>query len=307
MKSLIALFSAVALCIVATGAAVHQRASAHPLVGEPAPSAELSQLAGGAQVPLRGEPAESIAAFQYERAPSCVDCPSTDRQLAELPEALIVSAPLTAPAPATATARGSGWLIGLLFSFGLLGTVATAPRMTDERRGQLRYFPLAAATKIFQGVQVALDASGNAVNASDTAGLRVIGRAEETVDNTGGSAGDLSINVKVGTFKWANSGTQALDPDDKGKICFVEDNTTVAETSTHKVKAGRMVELDDAGASVWVDSAHAQVVPVALTLGSTNGTAGAAADLAALKAETELLSDDFRAVIVILQGQGIVK
>lgn len=183
-------------------------------------------------------------------------------------------------------------------------SAATTSIDTPERSGAVVNLPIAAATAILAGTLVALDSSGNLVNAADTAGLRVIGRAEQEVDNSAGIAGALTANVKRGVFFFANSATAAVDPDDVGKLCYVEDNQTVAETSTHFVKAGRVVEVTADG--VWVDTLFAPVVPVALTVGSTNGAAAAAADLAALKAETELLGDDVRAAITALKSLGIL-
>lgn len=187
----------------------------------------------------------------------------------------------------------------------VLGMAAAAVSIdTPERAGGVFVYPIAAATKIYAGTLVALNATGYLVSASNTAGLRVMGRAEEEVDNSAGADGDLTAAVKAGTFRFANSGTNAVDPDDVGKLCFVEDNQTVSETGTNGVKAGRVVAVETAG--VWVDTHYAPVVPVALVVGSTNGTAAAAADLAALKAETELLGDDTRAAIAALKAQGIL-
>lgn len=47
-------------------------------------------------------------------------------------------------------------------------------------------------------------------------------------------------------------------------------------------------------------------VGAAVTLGSTNGTAAGAADLAALKAEAELIGDDVRALHASLRTRGLV-
>lgn len=176
---------------------------------------------------------------------------------------------------------------------------ATASILTPERSGKVVCLPLAAAVKIFQGTLVALNAAGNAVPAADTAALRVIGRAEEEVDNSDGSAGDLKINVKRGVFRFANSGTAAVDADDKGKMAFVEDDATVAETSTNKIPAGRVIDVDSEG--VWIDTRYASLAPQVVTalaaLTSTNGTAAAAsANLAGLAAEAEKIGDDVRAV-----------
>jgi hypothetical protein len=178
---------------------------------------------------------------------------------------------------------------------------ATTPIDTPTRAGHFVYLPLAAATLIFAGTLVARNADGRAVPASDTAGLRVIGRACETVDNSAGAAGDLSINIEPGIFKFANSATAAVDADDVGKLAVVEDDNTVAETSDNKVAAGRVVEVASDG--VWIDTRYAafglRSVP-ALT--SADGVAAAAADLAALKTEAEKIGDDVRAIHAAIFG-----
>lgn len=194
-------------------------------------------------------------------------------------------------------------------------SAATAAILTPERLGTVVNVPLAADAVIYQGTLVCLDSSGNAVPAADTAALRVIGVAQADADNTDGDAGDVTLNVKRGVFGFANSGDAAVDADDKGKLCVVEDDSTVAETSTNKIPAGRVVDVDDD--YVWVDVAEGPArVPTVITalaaltstnstagaavpgaLTSTNGVAGAAsADLAALAAEAEKIGDDVRAV-----------
>lgn len=182
-----------------------------------------------------------------------------------------------------------------------LCAAATAARNTDTRPGDLLSLPLAAATKIFLGTLVARDSAGRAVPASDTAGLRVVGRAEETVDNSAGAAAALSIEIRLGCFKFTNSGTAAVDADDVGKMAVVEDDQTVAETSTNLVTAGRITAVDSDG--VWVDTRHAFYGPKSLpTLASTNGTFAAAADDAAVKVEGEKVGDDVRALHASLFG-----
>jgi hypothetical protein len=194
---------------------------------------------------------------------------------------------------------------------------ATAAIDTPERSGQVINLPLAAAAVIHAGTLVALDGDGNAIPAANTAGLRVIGRAEEDKDNSAGAAGARTINVKRGVFRFANSATAAVDADDRGKWCYVEDDSTVAETATNKCKAGIVVDVDADG--VWIDTTRASLATSAFTalaaLTSTNGVAAAAsADLAALAAEAEKIGDDARAmhatltdIITALQAAGILK
>lgn len=173
--------------------------------------------------------------------------------------------------------------------------VATAPRNTNRRPGKILKYPVAAATRIFAGTMAALDASGNLVPASDTAALRVVGVAIETIDNSSGAAGDVKCAIERGCFQLANSATEPLDQGDLEKLVFVEDDETVAATSTHKIVAGRVAEVDPDGASVWVEVGFAWPSR-AVTLTSTNGAAAAAADEAALKAEAEKIGDDARAL-----------
>lgn len=132
-----------------------------------------------------------------------------------------------------------------------LALISTAPRNTDERLGQVVAVPM-AAEKIYAGALVAINATGYAANAANTASFAGFGRAEETVDNSGGSAGDLTIDVKRGVFKFANSATNALTQAHVGTIAIVEDNETVASSASNSVKAGLVVEIETDG--VWIDT-----------------------------------------------------
>lgn len=176
---------------------------------------------------------------------------------------------------------------------------ATTEINTPERPGLTTRYPVAAATIIYAGILAALNSSGYLVPASDTAGLRVVGRAEQTVDNSAGAAGALSCDVKEGVFKFSNSAGDAVDANDVGKTCFVEDDHIVCEAgATHKVQAGRVVAVDSDG--VWVDcrSGQAARVPSADTLTAlTFSSTVTQAEAGALR----------NAVLAILQAQGLVK
>lgn len=151
---------------------------------------------------------------------------------------------------------------------------ATAPINTDEiPQGNLLYLPVAAATKIFAGTLAGIDSAGRAVPASDTAGLKVGGLAQETVDNSAGAAGALSINLKKGVFKFDNSATAAIDADDVDKVCYVEDDHTVAESTVNSVVAGIVIGIDAADGKVIVDTRfalHIERLGAALA-GTNNG------------------------------------
>jgi hypothetical protein len=127
------------------------------------------------------------------------------------------------------------------------------PRLTDEREGAVYTAPVAAATKIWQGSLVALNASGNAVPGSVATTLKGFGRAEGTVDNTGGAAGDQTVDVKKGIFRFGNSaGGDLIARADIGNDCYIVDDQTVAKTSASSTRsiAGKIADVDSGG--VWV-------------------------------------------------------
>lgn len=120
---------------------------------------------------------------------------------------------------------------------------------TNDRNTLAKYIerqvrlPLAAATDIPAGVMVATNASGLAVNASDTAGLIVWGRAEHRAKTTDG---DTEVIVSRGAFWYANDGT--IVQADVGTLCTVLDNQTVskAATTANDIGAGYIEEVDSA-------------------------------------------------------------
>ena len=70
-------------------------------------------------------------------------------------------------------------------------------------------FNIAAATTLTVGKLVALDASGNAVAATNSVGTIARGLfvAVETQDNSAGSAGDLQVRCAIGnTYVYAEAG-----------------------------------------------------------------------------------------------------
>lgn len=127
-----------------------------------------------------------------------------------------------------------------------------AGRNTPELTGELRSGGVAAATKIFQGGIVMRNAAGNLTKGATATGLVGVGRAEETVDNTG-SAGAKSVEYKKGVFRFANSSsTDEITAADIGGPAYVVDDQTVAKTSGTNTRsiAGKIEGVDAQG--VWV-------------------------------------------------------
>lgn len=184
----------------------------------------------------------------------------------------------------------------------------TAPYNASEKPGRTTLRPLAATAVIYAGNMVATNASGYALAATDAANLRLDGRAEETIDNSAGAAGDLSIKSRSGVYLYKNSATDPLTIADIGKPCFVEAPDTVAKETTNSLVAGVVHAITDEG--VWVDQLFVDALtPVAsvVDLTSTNGTAAAAsANLAGLAAEAEKIGDDVRAIHAALVARGIL-
>ena len=83
--------------------------------------------------------------------------------------------------------------------------------------------------------------------------LIAFGRAEETVDNAAGAAGDLNVKVRTGVFKWANSSAGDLIANTEiGDTAYIVDDQTVAKTNggATRSRAGKVVFVESDG--VWV-------------------------------------------------------
>jgi len=98
--------------------------------------------------------------------------------------------------------------------------------------------------KIFEGALVSVNSSGYAVNATDASGDIFVGVADETVDNSGGSAGDKEIKVRIGGIVNVDSEFSAAQTN-VTDLVYAYDNHTVssAATMTNDVLVGRVVEV----------------------------------------------------------------
>ena len=134
-------------------------------------------------------------------------------------------------------------------------TALTGARPTPELLGGVYSLPVAAAMLIHQGSLVAISAAGYATKGAVATTLKAFGRAEETVDNSGGAAGDKSVMVKTGIFRWANSAAgDAITTAEIGSDCYIVDDQTVAKTNggNTRSRAGKIVFVDADG--VYVQS-----------------------------------------------------
>lgn len=115
----------------------------------------------------------------------------------------------------------------------------TADRKTTRKEGIIGHHAVKAATTIYQGSLVCIDASGWAVPASDTPGLIFVGVAVSRADNASGANGDIDVQVyRKGLYSFAASG---LTRANEGDAVYVTDDQTV-QTSSANVTCGVLVQ-----------------------------------------------------------------
>lgn len=123
---------------------------------------------------------------------------------------------------------------------------------TNEREAVFRRLAVKDEEIMYAGGMAAISTStGEVEMASDSAGLAVVGRVEEYVDN---SEDGKYCTVKTGCFLFANSATHAVTHASVGACCFVEDDNTVSNNAgSHSIVAGTVFEVCADG--VWVHMA----------------------------------------------------
>jgi hypothetical protein len=114
----------------------------------------------------------------------------------------------------------------------------------------LYQLPVAASTLIYGGTIVASDSSGNAIRGSANNALKIIGRAESQVDNSSGSAGDKTINVRSGVFFFnIGTGSDVISNSNRFAYVYVVDDNTVGLTDAGGTRplAGYVVDVPASG------------------------------------------------------------
>lgn len=147
-----------------------------------------------------------------------------------------------------------GEALAVVSVFGLFGmAAATAEVDTPYRSGDSIDAAVAASVKVWKGSLVALSATGYATPGATATTLVSAGRAEATVDNSSGSAGDETVQIRKGIFRFGNSAAaDEITIAEIGDDCYIVDDQTVAKTdgtSTRSV-AGKVFDVDSDG--VWV-------------------------------------------------------
>ena len=110
-------------------------------------------------------------------------------------------------------------------------TALSKSRSVRSIPGILFSYPVLANAIIHQGAIVVVNSSGYAKPAAAATGLVAVGIARESVDATGLSSGDISVEVEEMIADCANSaGGDLIAFDDIGKVCYIVDDQTVALT-----------------------------------------------------------------------------
>ena len=117
--------------------------------------------------------------------------------------------------------------------------------------GQRFRDPVAAATRIFAGSMVALNAAGNAIRAVPTA-TRIRGVALDEADNTTGVIGGKSVDIERGPFLVANDTTNPVTRAHIGANVYVVDDNTVGSASAGTIVAGKCLDVTPQGVVVEI-------------------------------------------------------
>lgn len=125
-------------------------------------------------------------------------------------------------------------------------------RNTLESIGHIRAYPVKATAKCYAG-SIGVLSAGYMQPAAVATGLLVVGRIEDSCDNTLGIDGDVIGTAREGVFAWDNStSADLITQAEVGKDCYLIDDHTVAKTdgTGTRSRAGKVVAVD--GKGVWV-------------------------------------------------------
>ncbi len=134
-------------------------------------------------------------------------------------------------------------------------TAMIAERNVPRRSAEDFSFPVDAGARIYTGAIVAMKSTGYATQGATATGLRAVGIAQATADNTGGAAGAEFVEVRRGCYLVKNSAAaDQITLADVGAACYLVDDQTVAKTDGTGTRspAGIVRDVADSG-GVWVE------------------------------------------------------
>lgn len=130
----------------------------------------------------------------------------------------------------------------------------TEDRNTAHKGTEVIVLGMAAGQKVFAGGMSAVNAGGFVQPAADAAGLKVVGRAEEQVDNTDGGNGDQDVELRrKKAFIFKNSAANAVTEAHILTDIYVEDDETVSSSGgVNNIVAGKCLGIVTAGVLVEI-------------------------------------------------------
>lgn len=137
----------------------------------------------------------------------------------------------------------------------------TADRNTPRLEGDIRRGN-AAAVQIYAGALLMRNAGGFITGGATATGSVGVGRAEQQVNNVGGSAGGKTIDYRPGVFRFNNSASaDAITIAEIGDVCWIVNDQTVAKTTASGTRspAGVIDGVDAQGVWVRFDEALTRV------------------------------------------------
>ena len=129
------------------------------------------------------------------------------------------------------------------------GVNRKAARLGDTKFSYLDARTILDTAKIYVGEMVQQDANSEVAPATNVASVTVLGVSTQEVDNT--DDGEVLKNIETSIMLMNNSASSAIDKQDIGLVCLVEDAATVAKVATNSNVAGIVVEVTTDG--VYVD------------------------------------------------------
>jgi hypothetical protein len=135
----------------------------------------------------------------------------------------------------------------------MAGANRKATRLGEEKFSYVADRTILDTAKIYVGEMVQQDANSEVAPATDAASVTVLGVSTKEVDNT--DDGETLDFIATSILLMDNSSTAAIDKQDIGLVCYVEDAATVAKTTTNSNVAGVVVEVTSNGVFVDFDPA----------------------------------------------------
>ena len=122
-------------------------------------------------------------------------------------------------------------------------TALTESRRVQKRDGLSIALEVKAGSTVYKGALIMLDGD-KATPATKASGKTILGIAENS------AKGGETVTITKGTYGFENKSGDLVAASEIGSDCYVEDDQTVAKTSTGRSVAGKVIDVSEG--QVWV-------------------------------------------------------